>query len=323
MNYPPYEINNNMLNLVANIMKEIGEISNYLDFDKKPNLRKQNRINSIHSSLAIENNQLSKTQVKDVIDGHMVIGAQKDIQEVKNAYNAYEEIDNINPYDIEELKRIHGIITFLTVEESGKFRNHNEGVKDGDKVIFVAPPYPQFLNEIEELFKWINEEKDNVHPLILSSVFHYEFVFIHPFSDGNGRMARLWQTTLLSKWKEIFKYLPIESMIKKYQKDYYDAIAISNTKGNSDVFIEFMLKMIYETILETKKISKKESRYGLSEIQNKIVKLIEANSYVTQIEIANKLKVDRRTIIRNIKELREKKIIAREGNNRSGHWKIL
>ena len=136
-------------------------------------------------------------------------------------------------------------------------------------------------------------------------------------------MARLWQTTLLSKWKEIFKYLPIESMIKKYQKDYYDAIAISNTKGNSDVFIEFMLKMIYETILETKKINKKESRYELSEIQNKIVKLIEANSYVTQIEIANKLKVDRRTIIRNIKELREKKIITREGNNRSGHWKIL
>ena len=323
MNYPPYKINNNMLNLVANIMKEIGEISNYLNFDKKPNLRKQNRINSIHSSLAIENNQLSKKQVKDVIDGHMVIGAQKDIQEVKNAYNAYEEIDNINPYDIEELKRVHGIMTFLTVEESGKFRNHNEGVKDGDRVIFVAPPYPQFLNEIEKLFKWINEEKDNIHPLILSSVFHYEFVFIHPFSDGNGRMARLWQTILLSKWKEIFKYLPIESMIKKYQKDYYDAIAISNTKCNSDVFIEFMLKMIYETILETKKINKKESRYELSEIQNKIVKLIEVNSYVTQIELANKLKVDRRTIIRNIKELREKKIITREGNNRSGHWKTL
>ena len=323
MNYPPYEINNNMLNLVADIMKEIGEISNYLDFDKKPNLRKQNRINSIHSSLAIENNQLSKNQVKDVIDGHMVIGAQKDIQEVKNAYNAYEEIDNINPYDIEELKRIHGIMTFLTVEESGKFRNHNEGVKDRDKVIFVAPPYPQFLNEIEKLFKWINEEKDNIHPLILSSVFHYEFVSIHPFSDGNGRMARLWQTTLLSKWKEIFKYLPIESMIKKYQKDYYDAIAISNTKGNSDAFIEFMLKMIYETILETKKINKKESRYELSDIQNKIVKSIETNSYITQIEIANNLKVDRRTIIRNINELREKKIITREGNNRSGHWRIL
>ena len=159
--------------------------------------------------------------------------------------------------------------------------------------------------------------------MILSSVFHYEFVFIHPFSDGNGRIARLWQTTLLSKWKEIFKYLPIESMIKKYQKDYYDAIAISNTKGNSDAFIEFMLKMIYETILETKKINKKESRYELSDIQNKIVKSIETNSYITQIEIANNLKVDRRTIIRNINELREKKIITREGNNRSGHWRIL
>lgn len=323
MNYPPYEISDNMLNTVANIINQISEISNYFDFDKKPNLRKQNRINSIHSSLAIENNQLSKNQVKDIIDGHIVIGKQKDIREVKNAYKAYEEIDSINPYSIEELKRVHGIMTFLTVEESGRFRNHNECVRDGEKVIFVAPPYPHFLSEIDELFKWINKEKDSIHPLILSSVFHYEFVFIHPFSDGNGRMARLWQTTILSKWKELFKYLPIESMIKKYQKEYYDSIAISNINGNSNVFVEFMLKMIYETILETKKRYRKDNNHNLNVIQNKILKEIDKNPYITQIELSNKLKVNRRTIIRYTNKMKEDNVIIRKGNNRNGFWEIL
>ncbi len=323
MNYPPYEINNSMLNIVADIMKEIGEIDNYLDFDKRPNLRKQNRINSIHSSLAIENNPLSEKQVKDVINGHIVIGDQKDIQEVKNAYNAYEEIDNIDPYNIEDLKRVHGIMTFLTVEESGRFRNHNEGVKDGDKVIFIAPPYPQFLSEIEKLFQWINAEKENVHPLILSSIFHYEFVFIHPFSDGNGRMARLWQTVILSHWNPVFKYLPIESMIKKYQKEYYDAIAISNSNGNSNVFVEFMLKMLYETIIEAKKTSKKEKTCELSKNQKRIIVEIEKNSSITQEELANVLGVNKRTIIRATNELQDKKIIKRNGNNRSGDWEVL
>ena len=215
MNYPPYKINNNMLNLVANIMKEIGEISNYLNFDKKPNLRKQNRINSIHSSLAIENNQLSKKQVKDVIDGHMVIGAQKDIQEVKNAYKAYEEIDNVNPYSVKDLKKIQGILTFAIEDDSGKFRNHGEAVYDGDVQIFMAPPHTMVPKLMDNLFNWMNKVKEDVNPLILSSIFHYEFVFIHPFSDGNGRTARLWQTAILSHWEKAFTYLPIESMIKK------------------------------------------------------------------------------------------------------------
>lgn len=249
MNYPPYNITDKMLTYVSNIMKKIGELD-YITLNKKPELRKQNRINSIHSSLAIENNQLSINQVKDVIDGKIVMGDRKDIQEVKNAYNAYKELNNINPYNIEELKRIHGIMTFLVEEESGMFRTHGEGVYDGDELIFVCSPAELIPSHMENLFTWLNESKEVVHPLILSSVFHYEFVFIHPFGDGNGRMARLWQTAILSKWEEAFEYIPIESLIKKYQDDYYKAISKCNSIGNSNEFIEFMLKMIDETVSE-------------------------------------------------------------------------
>lgn len=249
MNYPPYNITDKMLIYVSNIMKKIGELD-YITLNKKPELRKQNRINSIHSSLAIENNPLSINQVRDVIEGKLVFGDRKDIQEVKNAYNAYQELNNINPYDIEELKRIHGIMTFLVEKESGMFRTHGEGVYDGDRLIFMCPPAKFVPIHMANLFDWLNESKEVVHPLILSSVFHYEFVFIHPFGDGNGRMARLWQTALLSKWEKAFEYIPIESLIKKYQDDYYEAISKSNGVGNSNEFIEFMLKMIYETVSE-------------------------------------------------------------------------
>ena len=245
---PPYKITNKMLDYISKIMEKVGEINSYINLNKMPELRKQNRINSIHSSLAIENNQLSLFQVEDVINGRMVIGDKKDIQEIKNAYEAYNKISQINPYSIEDLKLVHGIMTFLVEEESGRFRSHGEGVYDGDKCIFVAPSEKLVPELMENLFSWMKESKDTVHPLILSSVFHYEFVFIHPFGDGNGRMARLWQSALLSKWKGIFEYVPIESLIKKYQEEYYKIIDNCNKAGESTEFIEFMLKMIYETI---------------------------------------------------------------------------
>lgn len=149
---------------------------------------------------------------------------------------------------MEDIKRIHGIMTFLVKKESGKFRTHGEGVYDGDDLIFMCPPAKLVDTLMGQLFNWLNEAKERVHPLILSSVFHYEFVFIYPFGDGNGRMARLWQIAILSKWEKVFEYIPIESLIKKYQEDYYMAINNSNRAGNSNEFIEFMLKMIYETV---------------------------------------------------------------------------
>jgi len=245
---PPYHITNTMLALVAEIAEKTGRIASYRSFEAKPHLRRNNRIRSIHSSLAIEANSLSMDEVKGVIDGKTVIGPQKEIQEVKNAYKAYDMLGSFDPYSLKDIQKLHGVMTYLTVQESGVFRTRNEGVFNGDVCIFMAPPPQLVPSQMQTLFAWLREEKDKVHPLILSSVFHYEFVFIHPFSDGNGRMARLWQTAILSGWKPIFQYLPIESQIHQYQEEYYSAIAACHAAGNSDAFIEFMLDKISLTL---------------------------------------------------------------------------
>ena len=257
INYvPPFTITNKMLDYVSNIMEKVGKLDNYTSFNKMPVLRKNNRIKSIHSSLAIEANSLSLEQVKDVIAGRTVIGPQKEIQEVKNAYNAYEMISNIDAYSIKDLKKIHGAMTYLTVDESGKFRKGNEGVFDENgNCIHVCPPPEQVAELMKQLFDWMKKNKEEIHPLILSSIFHYKFVFIHPFSDGNGRTARLWQNIILSKWKKVFEYLPLESQIHKFQDDYYKSINNCNHNGESTEFIEFMLKMIDEVLDETIKTS--------------------------------------------------------------------
>ena len=272
---PPFNITNKMLDLVASIMEKIGRLDNYNNLNKIPILRRNNKIRSIHSSLRIEANSLTFNQVKDVINGKMVIGPQKEIQEVKNAYNAYEMINKVDPYSIDDLKKIHGIMTYLTVEESGDFRKGDEGVMDGDICIFIAPK-PEYVDKLmRQLFDFIKRNKDIIHPLILSSVFHYEFVFIHPFSDGNGRTVRLWQNILLTKWKPIFEYVPIETAIKKYQNDYYKAIANCNAKGDSTEFIEFMLKMIDEVLDDLIKNANIEIKH----INSYIAKLLDVMDY--------------------------------------------
>ena len=245
---PPFTITNKMLMLVAQIAEKIGQISNYRSFESKPHLRRNNRIRSIHSSLAIEANSLSLDDVRSVIAGKTVLGPQKEIQEVKNAYQAYDLIGSFDPYSVADLKKLHGIMTHLTVQESGIFRSGNEGVFKGDQCIFMAPPPHLVSDLIDTLFSWMRTASDTVHPLILSSVFHYEFVFIHPFADGNGRMARLWQTALLSVWNSVFQYLPLESHIHKFQDEYYESIAACHSAGSSDTFVEFMLDKINLTL---------------------------------------------------------------------------
>ena len=245
---PPFKISDLMLDLVSQISEKTGRITSYRSFESKPYLRRNNRIRSIHSSLAIEANSLSMDEVRSVIDGRTVLGPEKEIQEVKNAYQAYDMLDEFDPYSLRDLQKMHGIMTYLILQDSGVFRNHNEGVFNGDICIFMAPP-PNLVPELmRNLFDWMNRERYVVHPLIRSCVFHYEFVFIHPFSDGNGRMARLWQTALLSEWNPIFKYLPLESRIHEFQDGYYEAIAACHVAGNADAFIEFMLDKINLTL---------------------------------------------------------------------------
>ena len=322
-NYPPYTITDKMLNLATNIMEKIGEANYFESLNRFPELRRKTRIKSIHSSLAIENNQLSLFQVEAVINGKAVIGEQKDIQEVKNAYKAYEEIDNINPYSVEDLKKIHGILTLAIEDDSGKFRNHGEAVYDGDIQIFMAPPHRMVSTLMDNLFNWMNEAKENVNPLILSSIFHYEFVFIHPFSDGNGRTARLWQTAILAHWKDLFKYIPIESIIRKHQEEYYTAIQNCNNVGNSNEFIEFMLKIIDEAV-DGMILNQQETTQETTQktTQEKIINLIKKNPGITQVEMAKALDLTRDGISYNIKALKEKGIIERVGSTKNGIWKI-
>ena len=299
MNYvPPFEITNKMLEYISLIMKKIGKLDNYKDLNKMPILRRNNRISSIHSSLAIEDNALSFNQVKDVIDGKLVIGEKKDIQEVKNAYKAYEMMMEVDPYSIEDLKKIHGIMTFLTVDDGGEFRSGNEGVFDGDKCIHVCPKPEMVSSLIKQLFDWMRQNKDTIHPLILSSVFHYEFVFIHPFSDGNGRTARLWQNILLANFENIFEYVPIETQIKEYQEEYYNAINNCNIKGNSNEFIEFMLKMIDEVLDDLIENTSKEVNYTNSYVK-KLLDIMEGQPAMSSKELMNKLGLKSRISFRD------------------------
>ena len=285
---PPFTITNSILAHVASISEKLGRITLLSDMETKPHLRKNNRIKSIHSSLKIEANSLSLNQVRDVINGKLVVGEQKEIQEVKNAYAAYEKISEINPYSINDLKCFHGIMTKYLVEESGDFRVGQEGVFNGEQCIFMAPP-AQFVPQLmEELFNWMKRSQREVHPLILSSVFHYEFVFIHPFADGNGRMARLWHTAILSKWKPIFEYIPLESQIEKFQEDYYDAIAKCHMAGESTLFIEFMLEQI-DKILDEFSIQFSRNNEQLSEYVKKLLEIMEYDVPYTSNLLMEKL----------------------------------
>lgn len=290
---PPFTITNEILSYVSSISEKIGRITATSNLEGKPHLRKNNRIKSIHSSLKIEANSLSLGQVRDVINGKTVLGEQKEIQEVKNAYAAYERFSEIDPYSIKHLKEFHGIMTRYVVEESGEFRRGEEGVFNGDQCIFMAPP-AQFVPQLmDELFGWMTEARNDVHPLILSSVFHYEFVFIHPFSDGNGRMARLWHTAILSKWKPVFEYIPIESQIEKFQDKYYEVIAKCHVSGESTIFIEFMLSRI-DKILDEVSVQVREESEHLSESVKKLLEVMEYDIPYTSKSLMEKLELKSR-----------------------------
>ena len=285
---PPFTITNKILSYVSSISEKVGQITATSTLEANPHLRKNNRIKSIHSSLKIEANSLTLGQVRDVINGKVVLGKQKEIQEVKNAYSAYEHLWEIDPYKLQDLKRYHGIMTKYIVEESGEFRSGEEGVFNGDQCIFMAPPARFVPQLMDELFTWMKDSQKEIHPLILSSVFHYEFVFIHPFSDGNGRMARLWHTAILSKWKPIFEYIPIESQIEKFQDEYYDAISACHIAGESTIFIEFILSQI-DKILDDILTQIREQNDYLPETVQKLLEVMEYDVPYTGNELMERL----------------------------------
>ena len=245
---PPFKITNDILNLVYEIGELVGKIGAEKEFEKNLTLRRENRIKTIYSSLAIEQNTLTLEQVTDVINGKRVLAPLKDIKEVQNAYEIYERLDELNENSMKDLLLAHKIMTSELIKESGRFRSKNAGVYQGEKLIHMGT-LPEYIPElINNLFLWLKNSKE--HPLIKAAVFHYEFEFIHPFQDGNGRIGRLWHSLILSKWKNFFAWLPIESLVQKYQKEYYIAINNSNRDAESTEFILFMLEIIKETLIE-------------------------------------------------------------------------
>lgn len=246
---PPFEITNQIIDYVAEIAELVGRLTAASPLSTSPTLRRANRIRTIHGSLAIEQNTLSLEQVTAVLNGKHVLAPPKDIAEVKNAYEIYERLDELDPYSADDLLTAHGIMTRGLVEESGMFRTRPVGVVDSEGHVLHFGTLPQYVPDlVMALLEWTKTSE--VHMLIRSCVFHYELELIHPFADGNGRVGRLWHTLLLSKWNPAFAWLPVESIIHDRQQEYYEAINASNNAGESTVFIEFMLSATKTSLID-------------------------------------------------------------------------
>lgn len=317
---PPFEITNSMIALVAEIAELTGKLSSTSQLMSSPTLRRTNRIRTIHGSLAIEQNTLSIEQVTAVLNGKQVLAPPKDIAEVKNAYEIYEHLDKLDPYSIDDLLTAHGVMTRGLVDESGVFRTRPVGVVDQDGHILHFGTLPQYVpGLISELLKWVNSS--DVHMLIRSCVFHYEFELIHPFADGNGRVGRLWHTLLLSKWNPVFAWLPVESMIHDHQQDYYDAINAANDAVESTVFIEFMLSTIKASLIEAISVSDAVSDGTIDKTAlrwKKIETFLKAHDYIMNADVRELCDVSAATANRILAELVGARKLQKYREN--GHW---
>lgn len=245
---PPFHMTDKMTFLIAEISEQVGRITVLQEGTISPHLRRENRIRTIHSSLAIEHNSLSLEQVTAILDGKRVLGNPNEIKEVQNAYEAYELMLRLNPASVDDLLKAHKLMMNGLVSENGRFRSGGVGVFDGEVLIHMAPPAEFVPEHIQNLFAWY--QKSELHPLIKSAIFHYEFEFIHPFADGNGRMGRMWHSLLLGKWKEMFFWLPIEELIQSRQKEYYDALGAADKQADSAGFVELILEIIRDSLAE-------------------------------------------------------------------------
>ena len=317
---PPFEITNTIIDSVAEIAELVGRLTSTNQLSSNPTLRRSNRIRTIHGSLAIEQNTLSLEQVTAVLNGKHVLAPPKDIAEVKNAYEIYERLDELDPYSVDDLLTAHGIMTRELVDESGMFRTRPVGVVDQEGHVLHFGTLPQYVPDlVMELLDWV--KNSDVHMLIRSCVFHYEFELIHPFADGNGRVGRLWHTLLLSKWNPAFAWLPVESIIHDRQEEYYAAINASNDAGESTVFIEFMLSAIKASLIDAINASDEVSdgvRDKATMRWKQIEKFLETHPYIMNADVRVLCGVSAATANRILASLvAESKLVKyREG----GHW---
>ena len=318
---PPFTITDEILRLVSEISERVGELNVMLgERMPSPMLRKENQIKTIHSSLAIEHNSLSLQQVTDVINGKHVLGAPNEIQEVKNAVQAYQLMQSLDAFQEKDLLRAHGLMMADLVDNAGRYRKGGIGVFAGEQCIHMAPPADNVPFLMADLFEWISTT--DTHPLVSSCVFHYEFEFIHPFMDGNGRMGRYWQTLLLSRWKGIFAWLPVETIVKQHQQDYYDAIAQSDSQGNSTIFITFMLRCILQTIKEQQKVTDKVAYKVTDKSEDKLLNIIRATPAITIPQLMQMLSLSDSGVRKILRRLQQQGRIVRIGANKNGYWQV-
>ena len=318
---PPFQITNKIIDDVAKISEQIGRLSARDHLSANPNLRRTNRIRTIYGSLAIEQNTLSLEQVTAVLNGKHVLAPPKDIAEVKNAYEIYERLDELDPYSVDDLLTAHGIMTRGLVVESGMFRTRPVGVVNQDGQVVHLGTLPQYVpDSVTELLDWTKHS--DLHMLIKSCVFHYEFELIHPFADGNGRVGRLWHTLLLSKWNSTFAWLPVESIIHDRQQEYYNAINASNNAGESTAFIEFMLSAIKASLIDTAKMSDDMSDEKTDKKTlrlRKIEQFLRTHEYIMNADVRELCGVSAATANRILAGLTETGALKKHHIN--GYWK--
>lgn len=317
---PPFEITNTMIHEIAEIAELVGKLTSTNQLSANPTLRRTNRIRTIHGSLAIEQNTLSLEQVTAVLNGKQVLAPPKDIAEVKNAYEIYERLDELDPYSVDDLLTAHGIMMRGLVEESGVFRSRPVGVVDQAGHVLHFGTLPQYVPDlVMELLDWA--KNSDIHMLIRSCVFHYELELIHPFADGNGRIGRLWHTLLLSKWNPAFAWLPVESIIHDRQQEYYEGINASNNAGESTVFIEFMLSAIKASLMDAINTSDEMSDGAMDKVTvrwRQIEKFLETHEFIMNADVRALCGVSAATANRVLAGLTaERKLVK---YSRNGHW---
>ena len=341
MYIPPFTVSSEAINLIAEISGLIERYAIRLEQEDGLRLRKANRIKTIHSSLAIEGNTLTEGEVRDIIDGKNVVAPIKQIQEVKNAIATYELYPTLNPFSVEDLLKAHGVMMQALVEDAGRFRRGSVGVFGEQGVVHLAPPAERVPMLMNDLFDWLKTSKD--HLLIRSCVFHYEFEFIHPFIDGNGRTGRLWQSLILGKLHPMFEHLPVENMVYANQQAYYDAITASTKAAQSGPFIDFMLGEIYKTLKEHQgeELSmtiadsidnefgikfgeefgiKYGIKFGIND--KRLLLLLNSNPSLTATEASERIGMSLRGVEKLMKKLKDIGIISRQGSRKNGLWII-
>ena len=320
---PPFTVSPKAINLIASISSQIERYAIKMEQGDTLRQRRANRIKTIHSSLAIEGNTLSEGEVQAVLEGKTVVAPLKEIQEVRNAIKTYELYPKLDPFSIQDLLFAHGTMMAGLVDEAGIFRKGGVGVFDGDKPVHIAPPADRVRELMNDLFVWLENADD--HLLIRSCVFHYEFEFIHPFADGNGRIGRLWQSLILGRLNPIFEHLPVENMVYSNQQAYYNAINKSSYLADSGPFIDFMLEEILNALIDHQGKSNADivDEKGLNHQQERVLGYLRADRHMTAAKIAKDLDMSARQVERMLADLKAKGIIRREGANRNGYWIVL